>query len=494
MDIERIDDLATAKQVARLAIQENARLTKQLAELTARIAELEGKAVPEQLAIQLADLQEQLGNANKRLFGDSSEKRSKEKPAAEKKPQTGHGPTEQHALVEVESFLELDEDQRRCPCCDEELKAIPGVVEESTYITVVPAKYIRVKQQRQKYRCKNECPIVTAPNVAKVRAGGRYSVEFAGHVATGKYLDHLPLERQARMMKRAGLVVTSQTLWDQVEALAEYLQPTYEALRDYVLGAEVVGVDETRWPLLTKKGKGQKSTKKWWAWGVTSEDACWYRIHEERSTQAAAEVLEGFEGTVIADGYKAYQTLANREGPKLAIANCWAHVRRKFVESEEHYPEPCGEALDLIGKLFEIDHEIASDDFEERKATRQLRSRPIVDKLFEWARHQRGLPKGGLRRAIEYMLKLEPGLRAFLDDPRIKLDNNGTERALRGLVLGRKNHYGSKSKRGTEVAALLYSLLETAKLCDVNPEEYLIAAVKRAMDEPGAVLLPQDYA
>ena len=102
--------------------------------------------------------------------------------------------------------------------------------------------------------------------------------------------------------------------------------------------------------------------------------------------------------------------------------------------------------------------------------------------------------KRGLRRAIEYMLKLEPGLRVFLDDPRIKLDNNATERALRGLVLGRKNHYGSKSKRGTEVAALLYSLLETAKLCDVNPEEYLIAAVKRAMDEPGAVLLPQDYA
>ena len=92
------------------------------------------------------------------------------------------------------------------------------------------------------------------------------------------------------------------------------------------------------------------------------------------------------------------------------------------------------------------------------------------------------------------MLKLEAGLRAFLHDPRIKLDNNGTERALRGLVIGRKNHYGSKSKRGTEVAALFYSLLETAKLCGVNPEKYLTAAVRRAMEEPGAVLLPQDYA
>ena len=492
MDIEQIDDLATAKVVMRAQQSTVQSQAKRIAELVEEIARLKGQPVPEQLALELADLQEQLDNANKRLFGDSSEKRAKEESPAEKKPQTGHGPTEQHALVEVESFHELDEDKRRCPCCNEELQAIPGVFEESIHITVVPAKYLRMKQRRQKYRCENECTIVTATNTPKARAGGRYSVDFAVHVAAGKYLDHLPLERQSRMMKRAGLVVTSQTLWDQVEAIAEHLQPTYEALRDYVLDADVVGVDETHWRLLTKKGKGQKSTKKWWAWGVTREDACWYRIHESRSAQAAAEVLEGFEGTALVDGYKAYETLANREGTDLALANCWAHVRRKFVEAEEHYPEPCGVAIKLIGELFAIEQEVTDDSL--RASARKERSEPIVDQLFKWARRQRGLPKGGLRKAIDYMLKLESGLRAFLDDPRIKLDNNGTERALRGLVIGRKNHYGSKSRRGTEVAAVFYSLLETAKLCGVNPEKYLIAAVKRAMEEPGAVLLPQDYA
>lgn len=494
MDIEQIDDLATAKQVARLAIKENARLTKQLAELTARIALLEGKSVPEQLAIKLAEVQEELENANKRLFGDSTERRSTDKETVESEPQRGHGPTKQHALIEVDDFVDLDQDKQVCPCCNEKLSPIDGVTEDSSYITVVPAQYVVVKQQRQKYRCKNECTVVTAPNVAKARPGGRYSVEFAAHVATGKYLDHLPLDRQTRMMKRAGLVVTSQTLWDQVEAIAEHLQPTYEAIRTHVLESDVIGVDETQWRLLAKKAKNQKSTKKWWAWGITREDACWYRIHENRSAQAAGEVLEGFEGTAIADGYKAYQTLANSEGSKLAIANCWAHVRRKFVEAESNYPEPCGEALDLIGKLFAIDREVADADLATRVKAREERSRPIVDRVFEWARRQRGLPKGGLRKAIDYMLKLEPGLRIFLTDARVKLDNNGTERALRGLVLGRKNHYGSKSKRGTEVAAIFYSLLETAKLCGVNPEKYLVAAVKRAMEEPGAVLLPQDYA
>src|SRR5262249_4326606 len=109
-----------------------------------------------------------------------------------------------------------------------------------------------------------------------------------------------------------------------------------------------------------------------------------------------------------------------------------------------------------------------------------------------WALNQRVLPESGLGRAIRYMLGMWKGLTLFLDDPRVPIDNNLAERGLRGLVVGRKNHYGSRSKRGTEVAALMYSLIESAKLAGVEPKAYLLRAVRAAIAAPGAVTLPCD--
>src|SRR5690606_24285785 len=129
-----------------------------------------------------------------------------------------------------------------------------------------------------------------------------------------------------------------------------------------------------------------------------------------------------------------------------------------------------------------------------RKSVRSAKSAPVVERLRKWALEQRGLPKDGLRKAIDYMLKLWPGLTTFLEDPRVEIHNNATERALRGMVIGRKNHYGSRSERGTQVAAIFYTLVESAKLCGIDPEAYLIAATKRAMTMSGSVLLPMDFA
>jgi len=114
---------------------------------------------------------------------------------------------------------------------------------------------------------------------------------------------------------------------------------------------------------------------------------------------------------------------------------------------------------------------------------------PLVAELRAWAHRQRALPESSLGKAISYMLGLWTGLTRFLDDPRIPLDNNATERGLRGMVVGRKNHYGSRSKRGTEVAALFYSLIESAKLCGVEPKAYLLQAVRAALANPGTVTL-----
>ncbi len=241
-----------------------------------------------------------------------------------------------------------------------------------------------------------------------------------------------------------------------------------------------------------KKG----ASKRWWVWSVAREDAVSYHLLPSRSTDAARTVLGDYTGVAICDGYKVYDVLAReREGSDLALAHCWVHVRRKFVEAEPHYPE-ASEILDRIGQLYAIEAEAKRASPEERlarlAALRAKQSKPVVDEIRNWLMTQRALPRSSLGKAIAYTSGLWPGLVRFLGDPKIPLDTNGVERALRGIAVGRKNHYGSRSERGTRVAALFYSLIESAKLAGVEPRAYLGEAARRAIRSPGAVTLARD--
>jgi transposase len=162
------------------------------------------------------------------------------------------------------------------------------------------------------------------------------------------------------------------------------------------------------------------------------------------------------------------------------------------VEAEKNFPLDAGTAIDLIRQLYAVERE-AKD--ETRGALRAEKSRTIVDKLFEWARTRLPgvLPRSGIGEALGYMLNQERGLCRFLDDARIPLDNNACERALRGVVLGRKNHYGSRSRRGTEVAAIMYTFMARTKLAEVPLRDYLTAVTELAIREPGAVLMPGTF-
>jgi transposase len=200
---------------------------------------------------------------------------------------------------------ELAAPDRTCPQCGGTLRAMAGQTEDAEEITVVERRFVLVTHRRQKYRCRCNGCVETAPGPVRLTAcpdvrGRRYAPEFAVEVAINKYCDHAPLERQARVMAREGLTIESQTLWDQLEALATVLQPTSEALRRHVLAAPVVGADETWWRLLN----GPERTR-WWAWSLTREDAVTYMILESRSQEAARRVLDGYRGIVIADGYGA---------------------------------------------------------------------------------------------------------------------------------------------------------------------------------------------
>jgi transposase len=494
--VDRIGDFETAKQYLRLYEKENERLHRRLQQLVTEVATLRGQDGAEQLALELAKVQEQLANLQRTAFAESSEQRKtpREESPKEKAPKTGHGPRPQPQLPIQEVLCQLADEDRACPSCGNELLEMAGVTEDSEQITIVQRHFVLQQIRRQKYRCKCHIGVQTAPGPTKNVVGGRYSLEFAVEVALNKYADHLPLERQRRIMAREGLIVDTQTLWDQIEPLARHLQPSCDGLRQYVLGSDIIAADETWWRLMN-----EDSSKRWWAWGIATHDAVWYGIDPSRSAAAAKKMLGDYTGIVMCDGYAAYDTVAAaNKGVKLV--HCWAHARRKFIEAEQAYPVQAKVALDMIGELFAVERELDDPEpldgdakqlaIETRLAVRAAQSRPILDRLRSWALEQLALPRSSIRKAIEYMLHYWPGLTAFLDEPLVPLDNNRIERALRGMVIGRKNHYGSRSRRGTEVAALFYSLIESCKLRGVDPRAYLLNAADISIHHPGTVALP----
>ena len=492
--IESERDPERLRQIALLLRAENDRLHSRLAELARQLAEARGEDAVRALQLELKLLQEQLAARNRTLFGASSERRSRPaddgQPKDEARARRGHGPRQQPQLPLVEHVHVLDEPDRACPKCGGDLREWQGQFEDSEEIDVVERSFRIVRHRRQKYTCRcGEC-VETALGPPKLIPGGRYSVDFAVAVAVAKYADHLPLERQVKQMGRLGLEVDSQTLWDQIHALWRHLDPTAQALHRLVLSAPVIAADETRWPLLDRPG-----SSKWWAWSVASPEAISYRIEDARSAQAAARVFGDYAGCVVCDGYGVYPALREtrihqRAGPVFVLAHCWAHGRRKLIEAEPHYPKAT-EAIDLIRKLYEIEAR-ARESGADVAEMRRTESAPVVEAIRQWLVGTAALPKSSLGKAITYMLGLWEGLTRFLSDPAIPLDSNSVERGMRPVAVGRKNHYGSKSERGTRVAALFYTLIESAKLVGVEPAAYLAEATRRAISNPGTVTLPRD--
>jgi len=498
--IETESDIERLRQVALLQETELQRLHKRLLELTQELAVARGEDAILAIQQELAFLKEQLDARNRELFGASSEKRPRDRSGDAVNngttERTGHGRRDQPELPMVDVVHVLDDADQACPKCGGDLKAWDGHFEDAEEIDVVERSFRIVRHRRQKYTCScGEC-IETALGPRKLIPGGRYSVDFAVAVAVAKYADHLPLARQVKQMARAGLVVDTQTLWDQIHALSAHLEPTYEALWREVLGSEVVLADETQWPLLDKPG-----SSKWFAWSAASEKGVAYRILKSRSTEAARTALAGYTGILVTDGYAAYQTLRDvlareRAGP-IVLAHCWAHVRRKFHDAEPTWPQ-AAEVLELIGKLYAVESAVAELAGDERRRRlgelRCERSKPVIDEIKTWLTSQAALPRSGLGKAIGYALSLWDGLIRFADDARIPIDTNLVERGMRPIAVGRKNHYGSKSERGTRVAALFYTLIESAKLAGVEPSGYLAEATRRAIDNAGTVTLPSDPA
>ncbi|MBC7794961.1 MAG: transposase, partial [Clostridia bacterium] len=275
IDVARENRLDVLRQVAQLQQNEIIRLRR---ELQARLTELARlRADPTLVQQELLKLEEQLAAREQALFGRSSEK-TPPPPASAigernvTQKQTGHSPRAQPELEHIVREHVLDAADQMCPSCGGDLTPWTGQTEDSEEIDVVERQFVVVKHHRQKYRCGCGNCIETALGPTKLKEGSRYSIGFAVEVAIAKYCDHLPLERQVRIMRREGLHVDSQTLWDQIETLARLVRDVPERIRIHLLAKAVVGMDETRWPLL------EKSPKTWQGWSLTGDDAVYHRI------------------------------------------------------------------------------------------------------------------------------------------------------------------------------------------------------------------------
>lgn len=478
MDLRRETDI---EQLRRVAIAQQIQIEQLLRVVRAQCDELAALKGSESELQQKLALVEDLTRQAQKVAATLSELPDRAA-SKERKPRTSSGPTEQPSLPIVEQTFELDAADRTCPSCGGELAPMKGQFETSEMIDVVEVSYRVVRVQQQKYACKCGGCIETAPGPERATPGGRYSLDFAIKVAIDKYLDHIPLARQERILRRHGLVVSTQTLWDQLQALGRRLDSTSRALLARVLAEPVIGLDQTSWPRLDGKGDTP-----WQMWCLTAPSIVVHRIRDDKGAATFRDLMDGYAGTIVCDALKTHEAGA-RGNDAISLAGCWAHVFRKFEEAEPDHPE-ANLAMKWIGQLYEID-ERADGDLAKKAEVRRTESAEIIATMKTWLWSTATLKTLSIGKAAAYVVANWDRLTRFLGDARIPLDNNGTERGIRGPVVGRKNHYGSKSRRGTEVAATFYSLIETAKLLGVDPAKYLRAAA--LADARGEVLLPAD--
>lgn len=489
MSLDRIDDVEVLRDLVRAQLRESERLKKELAEAYAKLKDKK-PAEAEQLALKLAQIERQHAAALQQLFGQKSERRPSDKPSKPRAPQSGHGPRSQPQLPMLEEIhVASDEEPLACDVCSKPLTAWKDEFEDSEEIDFVAPQVVLKKIRRQKYRCSCGGCVKTAQGPEKLFPGARYSINFALHVATQKYTNHLPLDRQRRDFRRMGLEVTTATLWDYVSALYTKLSPVMTRLHKHVLSQPVMGMDETTWRLLKSEQKGR--SKKWWVWAQRVDNAVHYTLDASRGADIAKELLRGYQGVVIADGYQVYDSV-QRTNPGIRLANCWAHARREVLPFEA---EPRGaRVLRVIQRMYRLEAIARERGLSppELLQWRQRKTRPLLQALFRWLANLAIPSTYDLHGALSYILKREAGLTVFLGDPLVSADNNATERVIRGIVVGRKNHYGSRSERGTQVAALFYSLVDSAELAGVSPQQYLQAAVRAALDDK-EIPLPHEF-
>jgi transposase len=358
----------------------------------------------------------------------------------------------------------------------------------------IPARLKVVRHIRPKLSCRACETIIQAPAPDLPIEKGRPGAGLIANVVTSKYLDGLPLYRQSAILAREGIEIERATLADWVGHAAWWVSPLAVMIGAYVMAAEIIHTDDTPIAVLAP-GLGRTRTGRIWtyvvderSWTGSRAPAAYYRFSPDRKGERPRDHLANFQGVIQADAFSGYNALYRLPGPpgtnapRIMHAACWAHARRKLFDEFERTKSPIAEeALRRIGKLYEIEADITGLSAELRQKTRKDLAVPILDEMKIWFRDQRRRlsSKSNLAKALQYALTRWEALVLYTADGRIGIDNNPAERSLRGIAITRKNFLFLGSDAGGERAAVLYTVLETAKLNGLNPEAYLADIIDR---------------
>ncbi len=401
-----------------------------------------------------------------------------------------------------------------CPCCGgTKLSKIDEDVTET--LDVVPRQLFVTEHVREKFSCRSCEKIAQPPAPFHAIARGYAGPSLLAMILVDKYANHQPLNRQSEQFAREGVELSVSTMADHVGACAAALLPLAELIKAYVFAAQRIHGDDTTVPVLAKV---KTKTGRLWTYvrddrpfGGADPPAAVYFYSPDRGGAHPEQHLAGYSGILQADAYSGFNALyepQRRPGP-ITEAACWAHARRKLFELADVASKARNNSSTVISPIafaavqkfdaiFALERGINGLSPEQRLAVRRRDIAPLVNEFIAWMKQERAKLShhNAVAKAFDYMLKRVDAFTRFLDDGRICISNNAAERALRGIALGRKAWLFAGSDRGGERAAVMLTLIQTAKLNDVDPHAWLADVLARIADHKIndlAALLPWNW-
>jgi transposase len=388
-----------------------------------------------------------------------------------------------------------------CPDCGGPLRLVN--TDSAEILELVAAKLKLIETHRPKKACRQCETIHQQPAPSRPVERGMAGPGLLAHILVSKYDDHLPLYRQGEILTRMGADIPRSTLIDWCGQAVAVLRPLTDRIKTLVMASDRLHADDTPIRVLdpiSPRTKGRpRAIKEGRIWAYVRDDRPWggadppgvaYYFSPDRKGIHPQRHLAGFEGILQADAYAGFRKLYEPgldDTAAIREAACWAHLRRDFHDVwKATGSEIAREALERIGALYDIERAINGHPAESRRAVRQEKSAPLVAVFRNWcAHHLERIPgKGDLAKAMRYALKRWHAFTLFLEDGRVAIDNNPAERALRPVVLTRKNALFAGSDAGGETFADAMTVIETAKLSGLNPEAYLADVLARINDHP----------
>ncbi len=415
---------------------------------------------------------------NEQADAETDDEETPVEDAPESKPKKkGHGRKPlPDSLPRRRVEYELDGDARKCPRCGAECNCIGE--EKSEQLEYVPATLHVIEHVRFKYACPDQnCDgsVLLAEKPSQPIEKGLPGPGLLAHVVVSKYADHLPLNRLEGILARHGVKISRKTMCGWAQNAADILGPLYDLMRERVLQSKVIHTDDTTVPVLDQAKTKTHTGRVWVYAGDKNNRYTVFDYTRTRERDGPEKFLAGFKGYLQADAYAGYDKLY--ESGDVIEAACWAHARRKFVESESSDSIRSLTAVAWIKRLYEVEREATEAGLcaEEIRELRQEKSKQLLDDFGEWLRAQQAevLPKSPIGLAIAYALNNWAALNRYIEDGDLAIDNNVAERALRGIAVGRKNWLFAGSDRGGKTAAVLTSFTQTCKDHGIDPYAYL---------------------